>query len=153
MLAAAPVQSTHLWTHVLVTVTASFRRVFEARRGRKTAQRHRSVSDSIPSEAIADPVDGMVGRPTRHAFFGAGAACFIVKSEREFQLHIPVLLEMRHRNCQERDGFLVRVIPCLPQAGPNVGGATAGRRLTNVNAISANPMKMLHPCLRGGAAG
>ena len=36
MLAAAPVQSTHLWTHdVLVTVTASFRRVFETRRGRK----------------------------------------------------------------------------------------------------------------------
>ena len=32
-------------------------------------------------------------------------------------------------------------------------GATAGRRLTNVNAISGNPMKMLHPCLRGGAAG
>src|SRR6266850_628989 len=63
MLAAAPVQSTHLWTHVLVTVTASFRRVFEARRGRKTAQRHRSVSDSIPSEAIADPIDGMVGPP------------------------------------------------------------------------------------------
>jgi hypothetical protein len=30
----------------------------------------------------------------------------------------------------------------LPQAGPNVGGATAGRRLTNVNAISGNPMKM-----------
>jgi DNA polymerase IV len=34
-----------------------------------------------------------------------------------------------------------------------VGGATAGRRLTNVNAVSGNPMKMLHPCLRGGAAG
>ena len=37
--------------------------------GRRGAQRHRSVSDSIPSEAIADPVDGMVGRPTCHAFF------------------------------------------------------------------------------------
>jgi hypothetical protein len=57
-----------------------------------------------------------------------------------------MLLEMRHRNRQERDGFLVRVIPRLPQAGPNVGGAPAMRRLTNVNAISGNPMKMLHPC-------
>src|SRR5712664_3265953 len=78
--------------------------------GRRDAQRDRSVSDGIPSEAIADPVDRMVGRPTCHAFFCAGAACFICKPKREFQLYIPVLLEMRHRNRQERDGFLVRVI-------------------------------------------
>ena len=58
--------------------------------GTRNAQRHRAVSDRIPSEPIADPVDGTVGRPTCHAYFGAGAARFILKSKREFQLDIPV---------------------------------------------------------------
>src|SRR3984893_662288 len=73
-------------------------------------ERGRTVSDSIPSEAIADPVDGTVSRPTCHAHFGAGAARFIVKSKRELQLQIPMLLKMRHGDRQERDGLLVWVI-------------------------------------------
>src|ERR1700681_1966445 len=32
------------------------------------------MSDRIPSEAIADPIDSAVGHPTSHAFLGAGAA-------------------------------------------------------------------------------
>jgi hypothetical protein len=44
---------------------------------------------SHPNRSL-DPVDGTVGRPTCHAFFGAGAARFILKSKREFQLEIPV---------------------------------------------------------------
>jgi hypothetical protein len=68
------------------------------------------VSDRIPSEAIADLIDGAVCRPTRHAYLGAGAARFISKSKREFQLKIPMLFEMRDRDRQERDGFLVWVI-------------------------------------------
>jgi hypothetical protein len=46
----------------------------------------------------------------QHAFLGAGAARLIFKSKREFQLHIPALLEMRHGDRQERDSLLVRVI-------------------------------------------
>jgi hypothetical protein len=34
----------------------------------------------------------------------------------------------------------------------NVGDPTAGR-LKSINATCGNPMKMLFPCLRGGAAG
>jgi hypothetical protein len=37
--------------------------------GRRGAQRRRSVSDSVPFKPIADPIDGLVGRPTCHAFF------------------------------------------------------------------------------------
>jgi hypothetical protein len=33
-----------------------------------------------------------------------------LKSEREFQRQIPMLLEMRHRDREQRDGLLVRVI-------------------------------------------
>jgi len=64
--------------------------------GTGNPQRHRRISDSIPSEAIADPIDSSVGHPTRHAFLGTGAARLIFETKREFQLHIPVLLEMRH---------------------------------------------------------
>ena len=78
--------------------------------GTGNPQRHRRISDRIPSEAIADPVDSAVGRPPRHAFLGAGAAGFIFEPKREFQLNIPVLLEMRHRDRQERDSLLIRVI-------------------------------------------
>src|SRR6266404_7360782 len=92
-------------------VTGPFRRVCETRRERNgKSPAPPTISDSIPSEAIADPIDGAVGRPTRHAFLGAGAARLIFKSKREFQLHIPVLLEMRYGDRQERDGLLVRVI-------------------------------------------
>src|SRR5258708_7852599 len=78
--------------------------------GTANPQRHLRISDRIPSEAIADPIDSAVGHPTRHAFLCAGAARLIFKSKRELQLNIPVLLEMRHGDRQERDGLLVRVI-------------------------------------------
>src|SRR5262249_16159796 len=54
--------------------------------GTGNPQRHRRISDGIPSEAIADPIDRAVCRPTRHAFLGARAARLIFKSKREFQL-------------------------------------------------------------------
>jgi len=40
----------------------------------------------------------------------AGPAFFIFKPQRKFQLHLPVLLKMRHRDCQQRYGLLLRVI-------------------------------------------
>ena len=43
-------------------------------------------------------------------FLVPGTPRFIFKSKREFELHIPVLLEMRHGDREERDGLLVRVI-------------------------------------------
>src|ERR1700737_892470 len=76
----------------------------------RNSERDRTVSDRIPSEAIADPIDGTLSRQTCHAHFGAGAARFIFKSKREFQLQIPMLLKMRHGDRQERDGLLVWVI-------------------------------------------
>jgi hypothetical protein len=93
-------------------VTGPFRRGCETRRERRAnPQRHRRISDSIPSETIADPIDNSaVGHPTRHTFLGAWAARFIFKSKREFELHIPVFLEMRHGDRQERDGLLIRLI-------------------------------------------
>jgi hypothetical protein len=88
--------------------------------GTRDAQRHRAVSNRIPSEAIADLIDGTVGRPTCHAYFGAGATGFILKSKRELQLQIPVLLKMRHRDRQKRDGFLIGVF-CQDRAHQFLG--------------------------------
>jgi hypothetical protein len=70
-----------------------------------------SATDAyLIASRIADPIDGAVGRPACHAFLGAGAARFIFEPKREFQLNIPVLLEMRHGDRQERDSLLIRVI-------------------------------------------
>src|ERR1700759_3890239 len=60
-----------------------------AERGRHRAgssQRDRGVTDGVPSEAIADLVDGAVDHQTRHALFGAGTVRLVRKSERELQL-------------------------------------------------------------------
>jgi hypothetical protein len=78
--------------------------------GTGRSQRHRPVSDRLPSESIADPVNGAVGHPTRHASFGAGPALLIFKPKWEFQLNVPVIFKVRHGDRQERDGLLVRVI-------------------------------------------
>ena len=78
--------------------------------GTGRSQRDRPVSHRLPSESIADPVNGAVGHPTRHAPFGAQPALLILKAKWEFQLHVPVLLEVRHGNRQERDDLLVWVI-------------------------------------------
>src|SRR5258708_19870992 len=62
--------------------------------GTRDAQRHRAVSNRIPSETIADLVDRTVSRPTCHAYFGAGAAGFVLKSKREVELQTPMLLHI-----------------------------------------------------------
>src|ERR1700729_2615059 len=54
--------------------------------GTGKSQRDGSVSDGLPSESIADPVNGAVGHPTRHASFGPGPALLIFKPKWEFQL-------------------------------------------------------------------
>jgi len=43
-------------------------------------------------------------------FFSAGTAILVLKSKREFQLQCRVVLKIRHRDRQQRDGLLVRVI-------------------------------------------
>ena len=43
-------------------------------------------------------------------FFSAGTAILVLKSKREFQLRCRVVLKIRHRDRQQRDGLLVRVI-------------------------------------------
>ena len=80
------------------------------RNGPRRSQHDRSVSDCIPSETIADHVDSAVCRPARHPSLGAGPAFFIVKPQRKFQLHLPLLLKMRHGDRQQRYGLLLRVI-------------------------------------------
>ena len=76
----------------------------------RRSQHDRSVSDCIPSETIADHVDSAVSRPARHPSLGAGPAFFIFKPQRKFQLHLPVLLKMRHGDRQQRYGLLLRMI-------------------------------------------
>jgi hypothetical protein len=54
----------------------------------------------MPSETIADPINGTVGHPSRHALPGARSAPLIFKAERKLQLQIRVFLEMRHGNSE-----------------------------------------------------
>jgi hypothetical protein len=71
------------------------------------------------------------GRP-----FGAGAACFICKPKREFQLHISVLLEM-----QKPPGagwFSFEGDPTFYLKPAQTSAARPRGRLTNVNAVSGN---------------
>src|ERR1700719_4040024 len=76
----------------------------------RNPQRNRRIYDRILSEAFTVTIDSAVGRTACHAFRGAGAVRFIFEPKREVQLNIPVLLEMRHGDRQERDSLLVRVI-------------------------------------------
>ena len=74
------------------------------------SQNHRSISDRLPAEAIADHVHSAVGGPARDPCPGAGPTLFIRQPERELQLHVPVLLKVRHGDGQERDRLLARVV-------------------------------------------
>ena len=68
--------------------------------GPDDTQRHRAVADRRPAEAIADPVDGAIGRVTRQAPPCAGTALLVVEPEGEFQLQLRMLRQMRHGDRQ-----------------------------------------------------
>jgi hypothetical protein len=70
----------------------------------------RSIFDRLPSEAVADLVDGDIGRPTHHPSLGARSALFIVKPKWKFQLHIPLRFEVRHGYRQQRNCPLSRMV-------------------------------------------
>ena len=70
------------------------------RNGSGELQRGRPISDRMPSETIADPINGTVGHPSRHTLPGARSAPLIFKAERKLQLQIRVFLEMRHGNSE-----------------------------------------------------
>ena len=74
------------------------------------SQHHRSISDGLPTEAIADHVHGAVGGPARDPCPGAGPTLFIRQPKRELQLHVPMLLKVRHGDGQERDRLLARMV-------------------------------------------
>src|SRR5215468_4984468 len=80
------------------------------RHGTGESQCDRSISDGFPSEALTDPVYGAIRSPTCHASLAAGAAAFILEAERQFQLHVGVLLEVRDGDRQQRDLLLARMI-------------------------------------------
>src|SRR6516165_6024606 len=73
-------------------------------------QHHRAVADRFPSETITDSVNGTVGGPTRHSSVRSGPARFICKTERKLELQLPVLFELRHRDREQRNRLLLRVI-------------------------------------------
>src|SRR5215470_12259428 len=80
------------------------------RHGAGEAQGDRSVADGFPSEALADPVDGAIGGPARQASLAAGAACFVCEAERQFQLQVRVLPEVRDGDRQQGDLVLAGMI-------------------------------------------
>jgi Family of unknown function (DUF6494) len=80
------------------------------RHGAEDPQCDRSVSNRVPSEAIADGVDRAIGRRTCHTSFAARTALLIRKPERKLELQLWVLLEIRYGDRQKRDGLLIRML-------------------------------------------
>src|SRR5215467_13130294 len=78
--------------------------------GTRKLQGDRTVPDRVPAETIADQVNGAVGHRARHASFAAGPALLIFKPERQLQLYIRVLLEVRHGDREQRDGLLIGML-------------------------------------------
>src|SRR5262245_9712020 len=74
--------------------------------GAGQAQRHRPISDRLPAKAIADGVDGAVGRPARQSSPCAGAAAVVRQGERQFELKVPASFEMRDGDGEQRDESL-----------------------------------------------
>jgi nucleotidyltransferase/DNA polymerase involved in DNA repair len=71
------------------------------RNGSRELQRDGPISDCMPSQTIADAVNGTVSHPTRHARPSARSAPLIFKPKWKFQLQIRVLLKMRHGDSQQ----------------------------------------------------
>src|SRR5260370_6825966 len=78
--------------------------------GAGDSQCDRSVSNRIPSEAIADGVHSAIGGRARHTSLAAGAARLIRKPKWKLELQLRALLEIRYRDRQERDGLLTRML-------------------------------------------
>ena len=78
--------------------------------GAGNSQCDRSVSNRVPSEAIADDVHGAIGGPARHASLTAGSARLILKSKWKLELQLRAFLKIRYRDRQERDGLLTRTL-------------------------------------------
>jgi hypothetical protein len=83
--------------------------------GRGKAQRDGPISDGLPPEAVANHLHGTVGRPTRHPSLGTGPALFVLEPEWELELHVPALLEVRHRDRAELHPSRASVV--LPRRG------------------------------------
>src|SRR4029077_5377004 len=80
------------------------------RHGAEDSQCDRSVSNRVPSEAIADGVDSAIGRAARHTSFGTRTALLIRKPERKLELQLWVLLEIRYGDRQKRDGLFIPML-------------------------------------------
>src|SRR5882762_2576818 len=78
--------------------------------GAGDSQYDRSVSNRVPSEAIADGVHSAIGGPARHTSLAAGAARLFRKPKWKLELQLRALLEIRYRDRQERDGLLTRML-------------------------------------------
>src|SRR5258708_2125756 len=70
----------------------------------------RSVSNRVPSEAIADGVHSPIGGPAHHTPLAAGAARLIRNPKWKLELQLRALLEIRYRDRQERDSLLTRML-------------------------------------------
>src|SRR3984893_2281466 len=78
--------------------------------GAGDSQCDRSVSNRIPSEAIADGVHSAIGGPARHTSLAAGAARLIRKPKWKLELQLREPLEIRYRDRQERDRLLTPML-------------------------------------------
>src|SRR5260370_2604250 len=63
--------------------------------GAGDSQCDRSVSNRVPSEAIADGVHSAIGGPARHTSLAAGAARLFRKRQSKLQLPLPPLPHIR----------------------------------------------------------
>ena len=79
------------------------------RNGTRYSQRDWSVANRLPSEAVANPVDGTIRHPTCHAFLAAGAEPLIGEPKRKLQLQRWEVFKVRDGDCEERYRLLVRV--------------------------------------------
>jgi hypothetical protein len=62
----------------------------------RDAQRHWSIANNLPSEAIANGIDRAVGAPPRPTPLGARAAGLILQSNRQLELQDGMLLQVRN---------------------------------------------------------
>ena len=69
-----------------------------------------TIVHRLPSETLADGIDGLVCTRSRETFSGAGTTSFVGKPERQLQLYDRMRFEMRDGDRQQRDRPLVTVI-------------------------------------------
>ena len=71
--------------------------------GARRTARNGSITDRVPTDALAYLIDGAIGQSARDAGLRTWKPFLVGQTERQFELKPAMVIAMRHRDRQQRD--------------------------------------------------